>query len=75
MKLSVNTLRRMLPCGALLCSVALQSGTAKAKQAAVAAGQNDVTAIDILLEPDATMIQHAQAANARLLENFPKGFA
>jgi hypothetical protein len=25
------------------------------------------TAIDILLEPDASMSQHAQAANARLL--------
>jgi 2'-5' RNA ligase superfamily len=39
------------------------------------AQQNAVTAIDIALEPDATMIQHAQAANARLLEAFPKGFA
>ena len=34
-----------------------------------------VTAIDILLEPDATMIQHAEAVNARLLKVFPKGFA
>ena len=32
------------------------------------------TAIDIALEPDATMIQHAEAANARLLKVFPKGF-
>ncbi len=39
------------------------------------AQQNPVTAIDIALEPDATMIQHAQAANARLLKSFPKGFA
>ena len=37
--------------------------------------QNPVTAIDILLEPDATMIQHAEAVNARLLKVFPKGFA
>jgi 2'-5' RNA ligase superfamily len=36
---------------------------------------NPVTAIDIALEPDATMIQHARAANARLLKSFPKGFA
>lgn len=36
---------------------------------------NPVTAIDILLEPDATMIQRAEAANARLLKVFPKGFA
>ncbi len=43
-------------------------------QASVAQ-QNPVTAIDIALEPDATMIQHATAANARLLKAFPKGFA
>lgn len=35
----------------------------------------DITAIDILLEPDATMVQKAEAANKRLLKDFPKGFA
>ncbi|MBX9845442.1 MAG: hypothetical protein K2Z80_26905 [Xanthobacteraceae bacterium] len=39
------------------------------------AQQNPVTAIDIALEPDATMIKRAQADNARLLKAFPKGFA
>jgi hypothetical protein len=34
-----------------------------------------VTAIDILLEPDTTMVQHAQADNARLLKVYPDGFA
>ena len=34
-----------------------------------------VTAIDILLEPDATMVQHAQADNGRLLKACPDGFA
>jgi phosphoserine phosphatase len=34
-----------------------------------------VTAIDILLEPDATMLKHAKAVNARLLKAYPKGFA
>lgn len=34
-----------------------------------------VTAIDILLDPDSTMIQHAEAANERLRKNFPGGFA
>lgn len=34
-----------------------------------------ITAIDILLEPDATMVQHAGTANARLRLVFPKGFA
>lgn len=37
--------------------------------------QSPVTAIDILLEPDQTMIEHAVAANERLLKAFPKGFA
>jgi hypothetical protein len=39
------------------------------------AQENPVTAIDIALEPDTTMIQHAEAANARLLKVFPKGFS
>jgi len=39
------------------------------------AGKTAVTAIDILLEPDATMLQHAESNNARLLKAFPKGFA
>jgi hypothetical protein len=34
-----------------------------------------VTAIDILLEPDATMLKKAAAANERLLKSFAKGFA
>ena len=36
---------------------------------------NPVTAIDILLEPDATMLEHAKAANERLRKDYPKGFA
>ena len=39
------------------------------------AQQNPLTAIDIALEPDAMMIQHTEAVNARLLKVFPKGFA
>jgi hypothetical protein len=37
--------------------------------------QSSVTAMDIVLEPDATMIQRAQAANAELRKNFPKGYS
>ena len=37
--------------------------------------QSTITALDIVLEPDATMIHHAEAANAGLLKNFPKGYA
>ena len=36
---------------------------------------SDITAIDICLEPDATMVQHAEAVNARLRGVFPEGFA
>jgi len=43
--------------------------------AGISPAQNTVTAIDIVLEPDAIMIEHAQATNAGLLKNFPKGFA
>jgi phosphoglycolate phosphatase-like HAD superfamily hydrolase len=39
------------------------------------AAQSAVTAIDILLQPDATMLKYAEANNARLLGVFPKGFA
>lgn len=39
------------------------------------APQSTIKAVDIVLEPDATMIQHAQAANAGFLKNFPKGYA
>ena len=35
----------------------------------------EVTAIDILLEPDATMLEHCKADNARLLGAYPQGFA
>jgi hypothetical protein len=38
-------------------------------------GDTGVTAIDILLEPDATMLEHSKADNTRLLKEYPKGFA
>jgi hypothetical protein len=53
---------------------ALQGATATQAQT-TAIAPDHLTAIDIALEPDATMIQHAKAANARLLKDFPKGFA
>ena len=39
------------------------------------APQSGVTAIDVLLEPDSTMLRHAAAANARLRKAYPQGFA
>jgi hypothetical protein len=51
---------------------ALLLGTA---QPVAADEPNAVTAIDILLDPDATMVKHAEEANERLRKEFPKGFA
>src|SRR5437899_13108038 len=51
-----------------LAMLALGTGRAVAADASV-------TAIDILLKPDATMLQHAAATNERLRKVFPKGFA
>jgi hypothetical protein len=59
----------------VFASVGLGLGLAMALIPGAAAQQNPVTAIDIALEPDATMIDHAKAANARLLKSFPKGFS
>src|SRR5579862_8926883 len=56
-------------------STAIGIGLMLASTQVSVAQQNPVTAIDIALEPDATMVQHAMAANARLLRAFPKGFA
>jgi hypothetical protein len=41
----------------------------------VSAKQKPITAINIALDPETTMIQHAEAANGRLLKDYPKGFA
>src|SRR5437660_5828492 len=54
--------------GCALAVLALGTGGAMAADASV-------TAIDILLKPDATMIQHATDTNDRLRKVFPKGFA
>ncbi|CAB3787515.1 2'-5' RNA ligase family protein [Pararobbsia alpina] len=58
----------------IFSSVGLGLGLVLALAEGSVAQQNPVTAIDIALEPDATMIQHAMDANARLLKDFPKGF-
>jgi len=75
MKPNMIDLRHLLITGAMAWALAMQGGNALAQQASRPAEQNAITAIDIALEPDATMIQHAEAVNARLLKVFPKGFA
>ena len=59
----------------LFKTLGLGLGLAMALVPGAIAQTNAVTAIDIALEPDATMIQHAMADNARLLKSFPKGFS
>ena len=57
--------------GSIVCALAMLAlGTGRA-----IAADASVTAIDILLKPDATMLQRAAATNERLLKVFPKGFA
>jgi hypothetical protein len=58
----------------MLCALIMLAKNAHA-QPASSPDQNPVTAIDILLEPDAVMLRHCEANNARLLKVFPKGFA
>jgi len=70
MKLATQNLTHLLLKIAMACGVALAGGNALAADAK----PNAITAIDILLEPDATMVQRATATNDRLLKVFPKGF-
>jgi len=75
MKPTMKSLIYLLIMGAMVCAPAMQGGNVYAQPASPLADQKAVTAIDILLEPDATMLQHAAANNARLLKVYPKGFA
>ena len=67
----------MFACTKLLValSIGLLGALLGYTQPSRAQAQNPVTAIDILLEPDGTMIKNATASNERLLKVFPKGFA
>jgi hypothetical protein len=59
----------------LACILAIAAGSAQTQAADSPVKPSAVTAIDILLEPDATMLQHSADNNARLLKVYPKGFA
>src|SRR5579885_2816763 len=71
MKPSARKLTTLLMMGALAYAL-LPRGKALAQPPAK---PEAITAIDILLLPDATMLQHAQATNDRLRKVYPKGFA
>jgi hypothetical protein len=69
--MDTTTSTRLWLKGSIACALAMLAlGTGHA-----IAADASVTAIDILLKPDATMLQHAVATNERLLKVFPKGFA
>jgi hypothetical protein len=74
MKLSQKTFLYTVLAGALVFAMTIRSGSAKVRDFAAPAERNDVTAIDTLLDPDDTMVEHAKAANARILKSYPKGF-
>ena len=59
----------------VLAALCFAAGALLGNAASSAAQQNPVTAVDVALEPDATMIQHAKANNTRLLKAYPEGFA
>lgn len=65
----------MLKGVSLLAVIVLGFGTQPAYAQSTRGEQPAVTAIDIALEPDETMLQHASALNARLRGNFAKGYA
>src|SRR5436309_608220 len=76
-----TNVKNILLNGTMACALAMLAlGTGRAtaqttEPAAAKADPNAVTAIDILLLPDATMLRHAQATNDRLRKVYPKGFA
>jgi len=73
MKPTTNNIVNRMMRAAIVCALALTAGNALAE--APASPADEVTAIDILLLPDATMLKHAQATNDRLLKVYPKGFS
>jgi hypothetical protein len=56
-------------------TLAMLAGCATPQPSTPPDGAGGVTAIDILLEPDASMLRHGEANNARPLKAFPQGFA
>lgn len=70
MKLTTKNLTNFMLKGAMACALAILGTNAYAQETS-----SPVTAIDILLEPDDTMLQHAKATNDRLLKVYPQGFS
>ncbi len=71
----MNHLTHLLLQGTLACILAMVVPSAHSQAADSQAKPGAVTAIDILLEPDATMLRHAEAVNASHRKVYPQGFA
>jgi hypothetical protein len=66
---------RVALAGLRLCRLAAIAAFSSAAFAAAAAQDAKIIAINVLLEPDAAMASRARALNARLRENYPRGYA
>jgi len=71
MKPTLGRLRLIAVMAAVACAFVLPLRIASALKPE----GKEVTAIEILLEPDEVMVRHAAAANARLLSVYPSGYA
>jgi hypothetical protein len=60
---------------ATACLAVCGAGLQRDAEASVQATPARIIAIDILIEPDATMIAHAKATNAELRQSYPAGFS
>ena len=67
--------RRSLLGSASTIATSMVLATALPRSAASQTSREPLMAIDTLLDPDQTMVQKAIAANERLRQSFPKGFA
>jgi len=67
--------RRRLLGSASTIAASMVLASALPRSAASRTSPEPLTAIDTLLDPDQTMVQKAIAANVRLRQSFPKGFA
>jgi 2'-5' RNA ligase len=68
-------IRRVVLAGLRLCCLVAIAALSNAAFAAGPAEGAKIIAINVLLEPDATMATRARALNARLRENYPRGYA
>jgi 2'-5' RNA ligase len=59
----------------IVCALSIARVPSHAQESKTPAAQDSVTAIDILLKPDAVMIEKAQAANAKLRQSYPAGYS